>query len=209
VSLFAPSDEISLPEVSGLAEVLALVNGCVVPRLPANAALISVDGLDGSGKSEIGRAIAHLTDRSLIQIDDFLEKHQGQFVQALRMQDLQRALAADEPTVIEGCLVGSILQRMAREADFQIYVARTGQMMTDPQHQWCDEHELLFGTATAADLIEEEERNLRAFCKSGLFGMVSSDDAGLPALRKELINYHREFQPHRRADLIVRVVRYL
>jgi hypothetical protein len=204
--MFAPLAEISLPEVATREEVLASVSQHVMPRLPALAGLISVDGLDGTGKTEIGGAIATLSDGRLIHIDDFLNEQQGQFLDALRINELRHAVDADEPRVIEGCLVGVVLQKLGREADFKIYVARTGQMITDPQHEWCDEHELLFGTGAASDLIEKEEHYLRRFCESGLFGM-DSDNAELPALRKELITYHRSFEPHLKADLIVKIVR--
>jgi hypothetical protein len=209
VSLFAPLAEISLPKVTGREQVSALVGEHVLPWLPANAGLISVDGLDGSGKSEIGRAIANLSNRALINVDDFLEEQQDRFLDALRIDDLRRALAVDKPAVLEGCLVGAVLQKISKKADFKIYVARTGRMTADPQHEWCDEHELLFGTRAASDLIAEEERNLSAFCKSGLFGRDSSSDPDLCGLRKELISYHRNYLPHKRADLIVKVVRQL
>lgn len=205
MSLFAPLFEISLPKVESEQEVLELVREHLLPILPARAPLISIDGLDGSGKSTIGRSIAALSGRSLIDLDEFLQKQQGQFLGALRFDDLRRALA-DEPTVIEGCLVGAVLRRLTHEADFQIYVARTGRMRGDTRHEWCDEHELLFGTRTAAELIKEEEDQLKAFSETGFFGM-NSDDGELPALWKELITYHREFAPHRTADLIVKVER--
>jgi hypothetical protein len=197
-----------LPLAASQEEVSSLVAEHVLPALPKRSHLISVDGLDGSGKSTIGRAIAGLSERFLIEVDEFLQKQQGQFLDALRLDDLNTALIADEPSVIEGCLVEAVLQKLERQADFRIYVARTGQMTADPQHEWCDEYELLIGSKAASELLKDEERELKAFCESGLFG-VDSNDRELPGLRRELITYHREFEPHKTADLIVKVVRQL
>ena len=208
MSLFAPLPEISLPKVENKAEISALVRERVLPLLPGSATLISVDGLDGSGKSSIGRAIAALSGRRLIELDEFLDKQQDRFLEALRTDHLQRELMSDEPTVIEGCLVKALLDRVGRQPDFRIYVVRTGQMHCDPEHEWCDEYELLMGSKSAADLIQEEETKLKAFCESGAFGL-KSDNAEVSGLWKELVNYHREFAPHQSAELVVKVVRTL
>jgi len=173
----------------------------VVPR---SAQLISLDGVDGVGKSTLGRALASEIGAKFVDLDDFLEKHEDRYLSSLHFDELQPAMNQGG-VVLAGCLIEAVLSRLDRQSDFRIYVARTARMRSQPEMEWIDERDLLCGETPAEDLIAELEESARRWAQGpSPFG---GGDGSIPEFQKELIRYHRDFAPHKRADIIVRVAR--
>lgn len=178
----------------------------LVKLLPASARLISIDGLDGVGKSTLARAVAERTAVMLIKLDDYLEQHQDRYLAALDIDALKREIATNERSVVEGCLVMDVLSKAGLTPDFSVYVARTSRMRAQPEMEWLDEHDLLVGAKTASEIIGELESQAQRWAQAPPeFG--GGDVAALDGLTKELITYHERFAPQRHADLIVKLVR--
>src|SRR5205085_10926861 len=128
------------------------------------------------------------------------------FLSALDYPALRQEISENGRVIVEGCAVLAALLKLELEPDFRIYVVRTVRMHAQPDMEWIDERDLLFGEKTADELIHEQEEQARRWAQApSEFGGGGSGD--LPNLVKELITYHCEFKPHRSADLIVKVVR--
>ena len=179
----------------------------LVPRIPKSVCLISVDGFDGVGKSTLTQMLADELGFQSIHLDDYLEKEQNCYFEALRFSDLQDSVAEKTRWIVEGCLVQTVLSRLGISADYKIYVIRASRMIAYPDQDWADEIDVLIGDKSAEEIIADEEGDLRAwFDMPGEFG-GSGDFHGLEELRKELIRYHKSVLPHRTADLVVKIAR--
>jgi hypothetical protein len=141
--------------------------------------IVAIDGLPGSGKSTLGEQVAAALGAQQVDFVDFLVKDQGEFVGALRTDELAVALTSPPGLVIaSGVCMLQVLDRLDFKADVLVYVKRMAIW------GWADEDEVV------GDQLEELAR---------LNGM-SPDD--LP-LHLEVREYHREFVPHERADVVL------
>lgn len=170
------------------------------PLIPSSASIITFDGVDGIGKSPLAREVASELDAKAIDLDDFLKKHQGRFVDAINTEKLANAISAGVHAkgrvVISGCLMGSVLRRLSLSSDFRIYLAKTSGLFSNPDAgDQFDEHELLCGDESADELTTREDSDAKRF------------GGRLAGLRRELIHYHRSDKPHLNADLIIRMQR--
>jgi hypothetical protein len=150
------------------------------PLLPASATMVTIDGLDGAGKTTLGRELASLLGSSFLDLDDFLEKRRGQYFSALRFDALQTALDSALRVVLSGCLMETVLKKIQCSSDFKIYVVRTARMRSQPELEWIDERDILCSDIPAADLIADLEQNTRQWAHAPPpFG---GGDSNLPEL---------------------------
>jgi len=169
-------------------------------ELPGGS-LITVDGMDGSGKSHLARKLAKKLSTRHVEIDNFLNQKRGGFLDHIRYTELADTLQRDDggaTFVVEGCCILEVMRRVEGVPDLKIYLKhkRVG--------QWaCD---FLAKYENAEDAIAGETEAIRNFKE--LFSKLEESDAqeqspaALPPLRKELIDYHFEYLPHEKADLI-------
>jgi len=176
----------------------------LLPMIPSGASLISIDGLDGVGKSTLAKIVAMGLGATLLQIDDYLLKNQNCYLDALDFSSLQGDINSAERCVVEGCLVGEVLAQLSLESEFSVYVARTSKMLAQPGMDWVEERDLLFGAKDASIFVSEEEEDLKKW--SSFFDASNgTDEIKLSGLRRELICYHICKQPHLKADVLIRV----
>ena len=84
--------------------------------------LLAIDGPPGSGKTCAAQYLANELQTPCIHVDDFLVEHKGGYVDYIRYDDLEVALA-DGPAIIEGVCLLEILERIGASADLFIYVS--------------------------------------------------------------------------------------
>ena len=84
--------------------------------------LLAIDGPPGSGKTYAAQYLANELQTPCIHVDDFLVEHKGGYVNYIRYDDLEVALA-DGPAIIEGVCLLEILERIGASADLFIYVS--------------------------------------------------------------------------------------
>jgi len=167
-------------------------------ELPGGS-LITVDGLDGSGKTYLAKALADKFGYRHVEIDRFLNQKQGGFLDQIRYAKLGDALRqAGASIVVEGCCIQEIMNRVERVPELKIYIKhkRVG--------QWgCD---FLVKYENAEDAIAGETEANRDFeetvLKLGESDAQKPGSAALPLLQRELIDYHFEYLPHEIADFI-------
>ena len=165
--------------------------------------LITVDGLDGSGKSHLARKLAEELKAEHVEIDRFLNQKQGGFLDQIRYDELGDALQqshAGSSAVVEGCCTQEVMKRAGRVPDLKIYVKKIDVAQVDGQRieRWTDGN-FLTEYGNPQDALAGEEEALREY--QTLFS-EEQGQADLPCLQKELIQYHFQYRPHETADLI-------
>ena len=135
----------------------------LVGHIPQTAALISIDGFDGVGKTTIGDQLAAEICSQFVDLDDYPNKNQGAYLDALRIDDLSdalvRAINSGSRVIVSGCLVEEALKLCRISPDYRIYVMRTSRMRSGADHAWIDEHDVLYGDTTDDELnarLEEQ-----------------------------------------------------
>ncbi len=153
------------------------VIGLVRERYPF-ARLVAIDGVAGAGKSALGAQLATAFDGALhIDLDKFLVPKADKFVAALRLDELTEALRVPARKFVSGICMIRVLEAVGVRADALIYVKRMRRW------GWADEDE-----ADGDDLEKHA-------------ATVGLTPEWFP-LPLEVRNYHRSYEPHRRADIV-------
>ena len=152
----------------------------------ANAQRIGIDGIDGCGKTTLGKAVAAELRCRLFSLDDYLEKDKGRFVDFLDFRRLHTEASPEEAYVVEGVCLLQALQRADLVVDTLVYVKRRHLGI------WSDEREL--------DLNEPLEEFLQGERK--LTAMVAPEPVLDLGLAEEVIRYHYAVRPHNRAQVV-------
>lgn len=201
------------------------VSRILAPELEQSKVLISIDGLDGVGKTLIAKSLSDHIQSGIISIDDYIQTNNtGNYYKEIDFQrlsnDIKLALQAYCRVVVEGCLIRKILAETIDVPTTSVYVARTSRMRSNLQIEWYDESDLLFGDRTQTEFIKNEEDKILQYNtiveNSGLNSEHSSSNAEgsdsgltLPMLRRENIEYHYEYSPHKKADILIKSFRLI
>lgn len=87
-------------------------------------------GLPGSGKSAVGRRLAHRHGASFVDLDDMIEKASGQSIPAIFAERGEAAFRALERQAVAD------LGAADRGADVRLVVATGGGAVVDPRNRW-------------------------------------------------------------------------
>ena len=156
------------------------------------AMIIGIDGKDGSGKTTLAQRIAEQIKGEVVSLDEYVEKKKGCYVQYLRLNEIRATLSSKMgPLVVEGVCLLAAADRIGIRIDKLIYVKRV-----NSSHQWLDEEEC-DPKEPVEDLIERLEKNPGIFPES-----EGCETVKLPELIKEIIHYHAEYRPLKRADYV-------
>ncbi|MGH6894606.1 MAG: hypothetical protein ACREEP_20360 [Dongiaceae bacterium] len=204
-------DEIALDELDGSSRIARFASDELGPLVPDDARIITFDGFNGVGKSTLARHLATKLNVPILELDDFLNRQQDRFLEALDFPQLSSevggALDTYNRVIVEGCLVEAALERVDQRSNFRFYVMQTTRMRSNPDDEWVREHDILYGDASTETVIAElQEVARRAKQLPEEFGGGGSGD--LPNLERENILYHRARRPHDRADIIVKIVHW-
>jgi hypothetical protein len=152
----------------------------------AGATRIGVDGIDGSGKSTLGKRLGDLMGLAVLGLDEFLEREQGGFVEHIRYKDLRARVSNEPKFVIEGVCLREVLDRAHIAVDKHIYVKRYAHGI------WADERELDLNEPLEEFLEQERELTSR----------IAGEKIEHLGLGEEIIRYHFHRRPFRTADVI-------
>lgn len=146
--------------------------------------IISVDGVDGVGKSTLAQRLAADLDLPYVEVDEFVQPEQGGYVDYVGY-DLLKVVV--EPyglgMVIEGICIKHVLSRLAIDEFLSIYVRRT-----EESGLWLDMIRLFPPDGSADEVVEERRAS------------------GLPLGHiEEIIRYHYSFLPHTTSDYIFEI----
>src|SRR5262245_48888077 len=152
---------------------------------------IGFDGMDGVGKSTLAREMAKRLGGSVISLDDHLVKKQNGYILHIRCNELKAVISASRaPILIEGVCLLAVAHRCGFDVDVLVYVRR----LSHNSGIWHDQE--LCMAEKPADELKQGEREIRnAF--SATENSIADDDLGLSG---ELIDYHAQWKPMRRAN---------
>ena len=138
--------------------------------------LLTIDGWMGAGKSLLADALAHCLSVQALDLDCFLIPDQKAFVNAIRIDELRKALS-DVPgsVIVSGVCVKHVLQLVGCTSDCTIYVKRMAIW------GWADEDEIY------GNLLEQTASEARS---------------PVPPLHLEVRAYHQRYRPEESADLV-------
>jgi hypothetical protein len=166
----------------------------------ANASLIGIDGIDGSGKTTLSKKIADELGYIQIKLDDYVDRNCGTFVEHIRYDELRSSIhSTHAPIIIEGVCLLAVLEKLQRKADLFIYVRRISDYGSWRDEDKCD----IIGDVD--ELILKEKETHRMFCEAEarIEGKnFDSNACDIPPLIEEIIRYHHGYAPHMRADII-------
>lgn len=162
-----------------------------------SAVTIAIDGIHGAGKSMLARALHQALGGTLLSLDDFIHQNQGSFLPHLKVDELRAALTAARPLVVlEGICMLAALDRLRFTPDLLIYVKRID------RHGVWDEESTGDPTESAETIIRREAASARPFLEALGETPPADGESGLDSLREEVIRYHCDFQPFRRAEIV-------
>jgi len=152
--------------------------------------LIAIDGWDGSGKSTLARALTEAAARQHIELDTYLDRREGGYLDHLRYADLrQRLVEPDPPKVVEGVCVREVLARLGLAPAVCIYVKLLSSFAT-----WHPDR--VFEFESAGEAIAHYRRTL------ALYAQATGRPQPVQGLEEELIEYHFMWRPHEVSHLI-------
>lgn len=157
--------------------------------------IVTVDGWSGSGKTTLAKSLAGHLGLQRYELDDYLLKHRGGFLEHLDYPRLSSALTdvrrVSDPILVDGICVLKVLQRLGLRSDVKVYVRRIS-----ASGIWYDVLKL-DPSRTADEVIEEDRQAAERWAE--MHG-ESFGEGGVP-LAWEVIRYHYTYLPHETADL--------
>jgi hypothetical protein len=159
--------------------------------------LITVDGVNGSGKTHLSAELAQALGAEHVEVDRFLERHKGGYLEFVRYDELSRHLteigASGRTSIVDGILIEEIVRRLGCTPRLRVYVKRVW-----PDGYWPDSRNFR-RDKTAEQVIKEEEEGAKQLARAT--GKPEHDDP-VPVPVKEIIRYHFRFRPHETADYV-------
>ena len=99
------------------------VHSLLATIVHANPNVIGIDGLDGCRKSTLAQQVAGHLHFQVIELDSFLEKNKGSFVDHLDIDGVRNAVQGRN-LIIEGVCLLKVLEMVGLDLDLLIYVRR-------------------------------------------------------------------------------------
>lgn len=165
--------------------------------------LISIDGVDGSGKSYLSKFLVKGKGYSYIDIDgDYLIPSHGKYIEFIRYSvlkaDVKKLLSSKRIIVIDGICTLKILKNIDLEPDIKVYVKKIimGEWRDGRLFDYsCNIEDVLAVTRKEA----QEFENNAAFIEGREPKILNNSEENM---QDEIIRYHFEYQPENNADII-------
>jgi hypothetical protein len=150
---------------------------CLVQSAFHARGIIGVDGRDEVGKTTLANTLATATRGSILSLDDFIVKNQGNYVSALQKTELKTALGIQQrPVIVEGVCLLAALATVSVKPDLLIYIKR-----------------LRFGWYWHDEEILDTEENVDTLIRR---------HSPITPLKEEIIRYHFQHRLSHQADII-------
>jgi adenylate kinase family enzyme len=146
--------------------------------------VISIDGVDGVGKSTLARKITEELSLPHIEIDAFVQAQKGGYINYIDYDRLSERIVqpmiSNQMIVVEGICVQQVLNKISLNPDVSVYVK-----VINHYGLWMDQIRLFPPDRSADEMIDER------MAKRFSLGHI-----------EETIRYHYTFKPHENADFI-------
>ena len=141
--------------------------------------LIGLDGCDGVGKTGLAKRLVELIDGTVADLDNYLEKGLGFFVEAIRFNSLRADISsAKKPVIVVGVCLLQVLERIGVSPETLIYIE----------------------LRIRGDRLEDED--LEILNAEDSLDKAPPDDLCLSDLRAEIWKYHQQYKPRRQANVV-------
>jgi hypothetical protein len=161
--------------------------------------VLAVDGFPGAGKSTLANFIAEKLNWQHINLDDYIEKHQGQYINSMQNYKIIDLINTQKvPVIIEGLCLLQILQINNIDYDFLIYVKKISL-----SGNWIDKDEY-FSSGDVEKFVTKKRKDYEKISKIGaMFDRdASSDEYVFNDVIEEVIRYNDKYSPHMVANII-------
>ena len=123
--------------------------------------IIAIDGVDGAGKSTLGRYLSWQLGMPLIETDQFLTPNAGKldYDFAVLRRIIEARTRLDRPIVVEGVRILALLRDVNVGKDFHIWVQRVGEDGSFALRSEIDDYIREFAPRAHANLIYDAKRD--------------------------------------------------
>lgn len=146
--------------------------------------IVSIDGVDGVGKSTLARKIVEELTLSYVEIDTFVKEQQGGYIDHIDydrlIESIKQAMITNQVLILEGICVQQVLKKLGLNPYVKIYVK-----VINNYGFWMDRIRFFPPDKSADEMIAER--------KAKQFSLGHVED---------IIRYHYTFNPHESADYI-------
>jgi hypothetical protein len=168
-----------------------------------NAGIVSVDGVDGSGKSYLACELSKSSKYAYFDIDgSYLIPNNGKFIEFINYKklksDINYFLASGHVVVIDCICSTLILKKIDLIADVKIYVKKTivgewrdGKLLNYSRNV----EDVLAEKRKISQELEYDEANIGGR-EPEIFNFSEEN------MKDEILRYHFEYQPENNADII-------
>lgn len=123
------------------------------------AAIVTIDGRDGVGKTTLGRYLAWRFSATLIETDLYLIPAQDYLIhlddQINRI--IERRMTSGLPVIVEGVSMLQLMKRIGRVADFSIYVTSRRQSSSEIMKRRLFTYKAAFNPQAKANIVIDVE----------------------------------------------------
>lgn len=147
--------------------------------------IISIDGVDGVGKSSLACKFLKELGFAHIEIDTFVQEEQGGYLDYIDYTQLaviiRQTLTEKQGITLEGICVQQVLKQLHQKSNVKVYIK-----VIDKYGFWMDQIRLFPPDKSADEIIAERRK------KGFSLGHV-----------EDIIRYHYTFKPHEDVDYIL------
>ena len=181
-------------------KIFNYVTLCVDER--RKGVVISIDGVNGSGKSYLSSFLSKKNGYSYIDIDgDYLIPNKGKYIDFIRYNELKAKitslLTVNKIIVVDGICILKVLNRIGFNSDIKIYVKKLRLDL------WRD-GDLFDYHRNIADVLSEKRASLKDFENVSAYieGRSPEINDSEEDMFHEIIRYHFEYEPDINADIV-------
>ena len=136
---------------------------------------VLIDGWMLAGKSHLANTVATATGGQMLDADDYLERHNEEFIEFLDVTELKSSISRAHRPVVASVCMRQIHKLIGEPTALHIYIKRMASW------GWADEDDVIEETSDWSDELR---------------GLV-------PPLVLEVREYHLRWKPHETADCII------
>lgn len=165
---------------------------CIVSdlkRLDVRNGFIGIDGNDGSGKSTLASYLAGNIFAKHLELDIYIKRHEENYTKSLRIQEIQDKIGneRDRITIVDGVCLLDAAEKCGLKFNILVYMKKY-----NTRGEWLDTDE--------CDEDSKPEETIKEITEKFRLKKLS-------ALREEIIRYHYQYKPIRRADYIFHIIK--
>ncbi len=167
--------------------------------------IISMDGKDGAGKTDLSKYLAAELNLCHLELDDkYLIRDKGAYVKYIKYEilavDIERMIPK-QSIIIDGICMLAILEKLGLKSDLKIYVKKVIKIINGSI--WIDGNDYNYSQGVDK-VLEEKNRQVQ------LIENMTANSEGRKSIKidvrksvsTEILKYHFGFQPDITADII-------